>query len=312
VRVKVTRPIPAPSPPPEDLDLGSWALWYASRGWPVFPLGPRSKKPTRGSRGLLEATVDRERIERYWTRHPEANVALACGIRFDVLDVDGDEGAAAFDQWWHEEGLEVDRVTMDAALIVGTPGGGVHFYGERLGAGNRAGMLPRVDWRGNGGYVVAPPSIHPNGGRYLWASGPCGGLWRWPDPLRDLVQARESNASGEWARNPRSSISSTAPTSANVDRDARSTSAYGRGSLRRACASIEGAPEGQRNHTLNREAVGVWSLVAGGEISEADAEAALLGAARAAGLGELESVRTVGSARKRGMSSPRSAPERKR
>ena len=142
------------------------ALEYASRGWPVLPIKPREKVPA-GSlvpHGLRDATIDAATIRAWWKRLPEANVGLATGIAFDVLDVDGDNGMAAL-----AVEIPVDAPTIDGPTV--TTGRGCHVYVGPTGLGNRAGVLPSVDFRGQSGYVIAPPSIHPSGAVYTWKSG---------------------------------------------------------------------------------------------------------------------------------------------
>lgn len=143
------------------------ALWYAEQGLHVFPLQPRSKVPLPGSRGCKDATTDAARIRAWWRRTPDANVAIATGHLIDVLDVDGPTGVLS---WC----LMLDRTApadLPAVLgVVSTPraGGTHHYVAARPGRTNRAGLMPGVDVRGAGGYVVAPPSVNAEGVRYTW------------------------------------------------------------------------------------------------------------------------------------------------
>ena len=149
--------------PPRYLDA---ALSYAEWGWPVFPCREGHKLPaipkTEGGRGFKDATVDPERIKDWWWRWPRANIGIATGIAFDVIDVDPD-GAA----WW--EDLRIEYPGQDGPLpaihgIASTPRTNArHIYIEPQGGGNLAGFAPGVDYRGRGGYVLAPPStLHPD------------------------------------------------------------------------------------------------------------------------------------------------------
>src|SRR3954453_18758431 len=74
------------------LALSGSALAYAERGWPVFPLRPREKVPliakAAGGNGVHDATTDLDQISAWWTRCPRANIGLAAGPAFWVLDVD--------------------------------------------------------------------------------------------------------------------------------------------------------------------------------------------------------------------------------
>ena len=129
------------------------ALTYASWGWPVFPCRPGLKVPAT-AHGLTEATTDREQIIDWWWRWPRANVAVATGHAFDVIDVDPD-GA----DWWRRHG-HVDGPLPDIHGEVSTPRAqGRHLYVAPTGMRNKTGLAPGIDYRGLGGYVLAPPSV---------------------------------------------------------------------------------------------------------------------------------------------------------
>jgi Bifunctional DNA primase/polymerase, N-terminal/Primase C terminal 1 (PriCT-1) len=160
------------------------ALDYASRGWPVFPLHtPVTSGRTRCScsrncknigkhprtmHGLKDATTNSVQIERWWGMWPDANVGIATGSgsEFFALDVDPrHDGGDTLAQ------LEMQYGTLPTTVISRTGGGGEHrvfrhVEGIRNIAGNRLG--PGLDVRGDGGYVVAPPSIHESGRPYAW------------------------------------------------------------------------------------------------------------------------------------------------
>lgn len=148
--------------------LASAALVYASHGWPVFPLVPKDKRPLTTD-GFKSATSDRVTILDWWGKWPEANIGLATGIAFDVLDVDGDVGRTTLQMV-----LDSVGVTYRHTGPVTVTGKGWHYYFAPTGRGNRANMQgdsdtkTNLDFRGLGGYVVAPPSLHPLGHRYTW------------------------------------------------------------------------------------------------------------------------------------------------
>lgn len=131
------------------------ALAYAAWGWPVFPCRPGRKVPAiaraRGGQGLHDATTDPELIRRWWNQWPYANVGLSTGHAFDVLDID-----PAGLRWWSAVRAHLDLAGHAQA---GTPRGGIHVYLQPSSGGNLSGLTPGVDYRGLGGYVVAPPSI---------------------------------------------------------------------------------------------------------------------------------------------------------
>jgi hypothetical protein len=142
--------------------LAEAAGWYAAHGIAVFPLRPGSKVPLTIN-GFKAATTDSEQVARWWQRTPAANVGLPTGLTFDVIDVDGPAGVVAIAPF-------VEEIRRDALGLVSTPRpGGLHYYVPPVGdRGNRAGLLPDVDYRGTGGYVVAPPSVNAEGRRWTW------------------------------------------------------------------------------------------------------------------------------------------------
>ena len=166
--------------PPRLLDA---ALLYASWGWPVFPLrqvGGRCdgddkcarrgvcqcpKKPATRN-GFKDATTDPKRIRSWWTRHPRANIGLPTGHAFDVIDIDVPDGIPSYLKL-----LDADDEVHGQAI---TSSGGVHLYRKpQKGRGNGARIMPGVDYRGMGGYVVAPPStLGPRGRSWAWVHRP--------------------------------------------------------------------------------------------------------------------------------------------
>lgn len=132
---------------------------FARSGIPVFPCMPSQKVPFKGSRGLLDATTDLRQVAQWWRWCPNANIAIPTGTTSRVVVVDVDvhsvDGYAAFRRARHE-GL------LPAPLaVIRTPTGGMHLYypaaadsDERSWQAAKAG----IDLRGNGGYVIVPPS----------------------------------------------------------------------------------------------------------------------------------------------------------
>lgn len=148
------------------------ALAYASRGWRVFPLVERDKVPAV-KEGLKAADTDPEWIAAAWGQRPECNIGIATGNALVVIDLDvdndaGKDGVATLREWEREHG------ELPETCTVVTGRGGMHLYyavAEPIGCSvNRdAG----VDVRGDGGYVVAPPSVHPDtGSTYEWEVPP--------------------------------------------------------------------------------------------------------------------------------------------
>src|SRR5262245_40835910 len=158
------------------------ALAYAARGWPVFPCHGMqdgqctcSGKPncTPGkhpltAHGFEDATTDPKQIDRWWTENPDANVAVATGACSGLIVVDEDPrhgGDLTL------EDLEAQYGKLPDTVISLTGGGGKHYvfrhFGKALSSRAHA-FGPGLDLKGDGGYIIAPPSLHVSGLRYEW------------------------------------------------------------------------------------------------------------------------------------------------
>jgi KaiC/GvpD/RAD55 family RecA-like ATPase len=141
------------------------ALQYALRGWHVCPLLPRGKEPDGRlvRNGHHSATRDEETIRSWWSRSPDANVAISLEPSgLVVLDVD------VKDERWTES-LSALEGELPSTLQVDTGSGGMHDFYLRgdAPAARKIRFRPGLDLLGKG-YVVAAPSIHPNGEPYVW------------------------------------------------------------------------------------------------------------------------------------------------
>jgi Bifunctional DNA primase/polymerase, N-terminal len=267
--------------------LRAAALAYAQVGIPVLPLhAPTGKDrcscerpdcdrvgkhprwhPRLISAGLHDASTDPARIDAWWSAWPAANVGLRTGIACDVCDIDTPEGMRA-----------VQHLLGEDLPTVRTGSGGYHVYLAPTGAGNRARLLPGVDWRGAGGYVVAPPSQHSSGERYRWVQPPVDGFPPCPPELRRLLVAPPPLPSGVHS-----------PTTVHHPEE------YAAAALRAEESNVRTAPVGARNTTLYHAARSLGRLVAAGFIGSGEVTAVLTAAARAAGLGRAETARTIRS-----------------
>lgn len=146
------------------------ALHCARRGVPIFPLKPRGKKPLT-THGFHDATTEETIIRKWFEETPDANIGIPTGPSSGlfVLDVDFDHGGAG-----SLSALEGEYGKLPDTVKVHTGGGGSHYYfryPKDVEIRNSAGKLGAgLDVRGDGGYIVAPPSIHPNGRVYAVVS----------------------------------------------------------------------------------------------------------------------------------------------
>lgn len=147
----------------EATPLGESARAIAAAGVSVFPLQPRGKIPLTAN-GFKNATTDLEQIAAWWQQWPDANIGTPTGITFDVVDIDGTAGLRTM---YSGAVPLVDTLTVLGVALTARDGGR-HLYVPASGRGNKAALYPAVDYRGVGGYVVAPPSIGGSGRRYRW------------------------------------------------------------------------------------------------------------------------------------------------
>jgi hypothetical protein len=144
------------------------ALRYASRGLHVFPIMPAAKTPFPGTHGCKDGTTDAASIREWWTRHPDANIGVLCGLQSNltVLDFDCKGGKRGLDTYQSLQ-RRFDIHTLSAE----TPSGGIHLFFRYVpGIQNRVDSLPNLpglDIRNAGGYVLVAPSVV-EGGPYKW------------------------------------------------------------------------------------------------------------------------------------------------
>jgi hypothetical protein len=132
------------------------ALTYAKRGIPVLPCAAGSKTPLLDN-GHLGASTDPRKINLWWSRWPDANVGFPTGKRSGIFVLDVEEhGFSKLQE------LEEERGELPATWTVKTGRRGRHYYfklPEDVEIRNSAGIIGMgLDIRGEGGYVVAPPS----------------------------------------------------------------------------------------------------------------------------------------------------------
>ncbi|GAA3660881.1 hypothetical protein GCM10022224_025310 [Nonomuraea antimicrobica] len=252
-------------------DLTRAALKAAARGWCVFPLTPRGKKPLRGFTDWEQhATTDTDRIVAFWPHQPY-NIGIACGpSRLVVIDLDqpkpGDRALAGLAQHHLQNGEQIFRLLCgehdqpypDDTFTVRTRRGGTHLYftlpeGLRLrnSAGHQGGLGWLIDTRAHGGYVVGPGShvIQPDGtGRY--------------EITRDLPPAPLPAWLAE-ALTPATPPSLSAADLLASLPDHRLTK-YGEAALRSEVERVATAQRGTRNRNLNTAAFNLGQLVTRG------------------------------------------------
>ena len=139
---------------------------------PIFPLWPHGKTPRisteDGGHGCYDGTINREAISEWWTRYPDANIGISTGKGIVVLDVDIDPDHGKYGDETLAD-LEEQNEPLPDTWMALTGRGGTHyyFYCEDPALTVGVSIANGLDYRGYGGYVVAPPSVHANGRRYV-------------------------------------------------------------------------------------------------------------------------------------------------
>ena len=174
------------------------AITLASRGLHVFPCKPRAKTPAC-EHGCKDATTDLDVIRQWWRSEPLANIAIATGAASGVfaIDIDDIDAESALSK------LETEHGALPPTVEVIT-GKGRHLYFRWPGVPvrNSAGKIaPGIDVRGEGGYTLAPPSIHPGGRPYTWSTDTAKGVAEAPDWLLAAITER-TNGNGHVAAPP--------------------------------------------------------------------------------------------------------------
>jgi len=140
---------------------------YRSIGWSIFPIQPLSKRPLISWKEFQDRLPDREEVIEWYTRWPDAGIAVALGPVSGIVVVDVDSVAA--EQVLID--LLGDRPQTRKAYSGSLQPGKVHYYfrdPEFETAARYTPLHPQLELRGYGGCVVLPPSLHPSGNRYRW------------------------------------------------------------------------------------------------------------------------------------------------
>jgi Bifunctional DNA primase/polymerase, N-terminal len=239
---------------------------YADAGWNVFPAEPGGKRPAT-EHGFLDASTSHKQIQQWWRSEPRSNVAIATGKPGpDVVDVDRHKevnGFAAFNR------LQRAGLVREPMAIVRTPSGGFHAYYQ--GTEQRNGHIPGVyvDFRSQGGYVVASPSTIAGRTYEVVKHQPSAGTFDWqaarqmldPQPQRQPYRAPERDA--------------------GKPRDVSHLAAW-----------VASQSEGNRNAGL------FWAANRAVEAGDTPTLDSLARAARSAGLDDREIDRTIASAQR--------------
>jgi hypothetical protein len=257
---------------PAETDLLAAALAYAGDGKPVFPCKPETKRPFMEG-GFKTATTDPEQITAWWRKWPRAMIGMPTGPVSGVwvLDIDDPE---VFEQAREALGLELPATRRCLT------GKGLHYHFTfdpaqpvrnsqckmDKGTGEKLWPFPSLhgaEVRGEGGYVILPPSLHPSGRRYEWSLEMVPAVA--PGSLMQIVL--KADAAPEPAK--RVPVDRT-PTSGDTP--------YGLKALEDECRAVAQAPNTAQEKTLNEAALKIGALCAGGQLTDGTARRHLIAA----------------------------------
>lgn len=244
------------------------ARLYAERGWAVFPV--KNKRPLIAWKD--GSTTDPDAIDNMpWDE--ATGIGLDCGKSgVVVIDIDRLEAIPVL-----ADALGFDP-TADDTVIAKTGRGGYHVYyqaGDKAVRNSASKVVPGIDVRGDGGYVVLPPSEHESGQRYQWTT-PTTNIRPIPEKVVELFNYREEKPT-------------TPPPSVSHEK-------WGLAALAAEAHEVESSQPGRRNEQLNTSAFRIFGIVKGGHLDEAVARLRLERAAMHVGLEKQEIDGTLMSA----------------
>lgn len=266
------------------------ALGLAARGFSVFPIWWKRgelcacgdagcKSPCKHPLGALvrdgchDATREPDTIRRWWSEYPDANIGIATGAPSGVWVFDVDEGSGGDVSL---ASLVEQHGPVPGTLRVRTGRGWHYYFAYQPGMKNSAGATQGLDARGDGGYVVAPPSMHATGRRYEIADDVpvvVAPLW--------VLDALRRKKDVDRRAAPRAAANPTR------------TTPYGRKALEQISEELAAIKKGGRDNARNGASYRVGRLVAGGHIDRTDGENSLLDACERNGLISEEGYETV-------------------
>lgn len=250
--------------------LGDTAAALAQRGLFVFPI---VGKVPMTEHGLLDATNQPDLARTMFTG--ATGIGVNCGkSRLLVIDLDGADAARAW------AGLVAAHGCAETLEATTGREEGRHLYfasGDERALNSVGRIAGGIDTRGHGGYVIVPPSRHPGGRTYAWATR-CPPAVA-PEWLLARLDKGAPPALGERAELPAGELATR----------------YGRAALAGLATDMRAAPEGHRNDRLVRVAYRAGRLAAAGELHEALAERELVDAALSVGLPHAEADKTFRS-----------------
>ncbi len=191
-------------------ELLDWALRYREAGWSVFPIKRGEKDPVFPWARFQQTLPSRDEVAGWWSgQYKGCAIACATGSQttgVNVVDLDAEDGRCVGAD--NLLALKAEHGEIPHTLRAVTGGGGVHLFFDANPfdepiRNSASAIADKVDVRGQGGYVLLPPSDHPSGTKYQWFDGTPFGEFdaaEMPDWLADRARLAGSNGSGATAQ----------------------------------------------------------------------------------------------------------------
>jgi hypothetical protein len=271
--------------PSRAAELFQAALAYATAGFSVIPVG-LDKKPGCGWKPYQRWPAETGLLRHWFLCRQFPNMGLVCGrVSGGLLVLDFDQDASLIYPAWCERVGSVSR-----QLPVVETGKGVHVYlrtaapgGNRKLALDDAGRV-LIETRGQGGYVLAPPSLHPSGKRYGWRQGDHH------VPLLTKTELDQVLAAAAFfdARPPAAPVPALPGPACSGQDEAWRLQCYAVAVLAREAEALDETAAGGRNDALNRAAFLAGRYVGAGLLSRHEVESQLQTACSANGNGLID------------------------
>lgn len=263
---------------------------YSGIGFTPIPFKPQSKEPTIPWKAYQTSKPSVATLQLWDKTHTSIGFVTGENHGFFVLDIDGEEGVNTINELASKYGYLPPTVSS-------ITGNGYHYYFKypsnvKITCVNRkfpnGEILPGIDIRGDGGLIIAPPSIHPNGSQYKWLNSP------FEHPIADAPQ---------WLLDKFIKLTTPPNTNATMNQNLKSD-AYLKKAVDDEINNLLNTCEGERNHQLNKCAFALGQLAKQGYDSNT-AKSQLNFAALRIGLEQKEITRTINSGFNSGYNSPR-------
>ena len=231
-----------------------YALFYAKKGWKVFPVVAGQKTPVAAlcPNGVKNATDDPYIVKSWWSQVPNASIGVATGEPSNIVALDIDP--RNFGDRWLYGCLDEENLTEISTLTSQTGGGGLHYFFNYAGQANCS-LHEGAEILSTGKQAILPPSLHASGKKYFWV-----------DEDEEIAVSKMPVWLSSIVRFGKSKTSVDAKTIDTLPDPPNSVQPYVTAALSRAIQNIQAALPGQQEDTLNKNSFLIGTYVGAGLI----------------------------------------------